>query len=554
MKPWTTAATLNRSLAPEQVDRLALAAVLLIALFVRFYAIAVPAIWYDEAYSLVLAREAPARIWALTALDVHPPLYYLLLHYWMLLWGDSPFAVRALSALADVGTLLLSIKLMSLISTRRATWIAAVLLAFLPISVRYSQEARMYTLVGFWLMAATVVLVCWVRAPEQKRFSLIYVLLMVAAFYTHYFAGLCVLVHWLFWWQSRSSNTAVAIPWGQWTVANLAIVFWYLPWIPPLIEQLSITNNLQWIQPVTLQDGLALVWQFIVLGDSRRSLWQLMPFALMLLCAATIIMKPSGERRFSVLLVSYFFVPVIALYLISLVLPLFVPRYLVFSAPALAMMIAAALDTGGTRRAFLAMIALMLVVAAQLHGLTMVYRQTDGLNGTGARQDTGFASLVAQLNQNARPGDEIIIANAYWFLTFAYYSTTSIEPKYEIRSSMDEFLRLTSRGALSLINDPARSAYIDGVTALDCRSQRVWWVTDKSLSQARPLFAKDRAPSFVFNGGNVFAYLFSPDAVLAPGEASTSVASMPPPDHSAQNCPPAPFATSANRTRHSPRQ
>ncbi|MFJ4248603.1 hypothetical protein [Pseudomonas sp. NPDC089741] len=54
----------------------------------RFYAIAVPAIWYDEAYSLLLAREAPARIWALTALDVHPPLYYVLLHYWILLWGD----------------------------------------------------------------------------------------------------------------------------------------------------------------------------------------------------------------------------------------------------------------------------------------------------------------------------------------------------------------------------------------------------------------------------------------------------------------------------------
>jgi len=67
----------------------------------------------------------------------------------MLLFGNGVLAARSLSALADVGTLLLCIKLMSLVTTRKATWIAAVLLASLPMSVRYSQEVRMYTLLGF---------------------------------------------------------------------------------------------------------------------------------------------------------------------------------------------------------------------------------------------------------------------------------------------------------------------------------------------------------------------------------------------------------------------
>ncbi|MBK5533512.1 glycosyltransferase family 39 protein [Pseudomonas sp. TH08] len=331
------------------VNRVALAVVLIIALSVRFNSIAVPVIWYDEAYSLLLARETPARIWALTALDVHPPLYYVLLHYWVAIWGDAALPARAMSALADVGTLLLCIKLMSLISTRRATWIAALLLALLPISVRYSQEVRMYTLLGFWLMGATVALVCWARAPDRKRFAVIYVLLMSAAFYTHYFAGLCVLVHWLFWWQSRVTRNGKAISFSLWIVANLGIVLLYLPWMPHFIEQLGGTSSLGWIKPVSLHGALTLVWQFTVLGatSSESSIWYLAPFFLMLLFAVTLIVSDAGERRFNLLLVSYFFVPLIALYLIALVLPLFVPRYLVFSAPALAMITAVALDKWG---------------------------------------------------------------------------------------------------------------------------------------------------------------------------------------------------------------
>lgn len=218
MKPLSSASVFNDAQVSLRVERLALAAILLIALFVRFYAIEVPTIWYDEAYSLLLARETPARIWVLTSFDVHPPLYYILLHYWGMVWGDSALPARAFSALADVGTMLLCIKLMSLVATRRATWIAALLLALLPISVRYSQEVRMYTLLGFWLMGATVALVCWAGKPDNKRFAVIYVVLMTAAFYTHYFAGLCVLVHWLFWWQSRGGT-----PWSRnccGTVAN----------------------------------------------------------------------------------------------------------------------------------------------------------------------------------------------------------------------------------------------------------------------------------------------------------------------------------------------
>ncbi|MSE24761.1 hypothetical protein GKC32_09940, partial [Lactobacillus curvatus] len=78
----------------------------------------------------------------------------------------------------------------------RAAVLAGILLALLPTAVRYSQEVRMYSLLGVWLLAATLALVYWVRQPERKRYLVAYALLMTAAFYTHYFTALCVLVHW----------------------------------------------------------------------------------------------------------------------------------------------------------------------------------------------------------------------------------------------------------------------------------------------------------------------------------------------------------------------
>jgi 4-amino-4-deoxy-L-arabinose transferase-like glycosyltransferase len=553
MKTFAAVAFVRRAFTPVLVDRFALAIVLILALLVRFYAISVPAIWNDEAYSLLLARETPERIWALTARDVHPPLYYMLLHYWVSVWGDSALSARALSALADLGTLLLCIKLMSLISTRRATWIAALLLALLPISVRYSQEVRMYSLLGCWLMAATVALVCWARVAEQGRFAVIYVLLMSAAFYTHYFAGLCVLVHWLFWWLSRNNRPGMAITLGQWLLANLTIVVLYLPWVPHLIAQLANTTGLGWIKPVTLQEALSLVWQFTLMGNGafQASAWHLLPLALLLFCATTVIADYSLKQPFRFLPIGYFFVPLTTLYVFALFLPLFVPRYLVFSAPAIAMIAALALDGIWRRRALLATVGLLLFVVVQLNGLTAVYRQTDGLNGTNYRRDTEFGQLVKRLNQNALPGDEVIIANPFWYPTFTYYDTTGIDPRFEVRSSIDDYLKLTSRGLLSLIKDPVASMYIDGITVLDCRSQRVWWITDADLHADRPQFAKDRTPVLTIHGGNISAYLFTADSVPASAQASTYCTLKPRPLPAAQNCPPAPSATSANRTRHS---
>ena len=507
------------------VDGAGLIAVITLALIVRFHAITVPSVWYDEAFSLLLAKETPWQIWTITARDVHPPLYYVFLHYWMLLFGNSVLSVRSLSVLADVGTLLLCVKLMSLVATRRATWIAALLLALLPISVRYSQEVRMYTWVSFWLMGATVALVCWVKSSDQKRFPTLYVLLMTAAFYTHYFAAFCVLVHWLYWWRARSGGQSTAIPVRAWVLANSAIVVLYLPWIPHFIRQVVQAKGNEWISPLTWQAVLDLVWQFTVMTGSVpiSSWWCVMPALLIVVCAALALVKDRIECRHNVLLVGYFFVPAIMLLLVALFIPVFIPRYILFAAVGLPLILAVVLDSWWQRWRVLAAVVLTISVIGEVQGLLGYYTERAG---TDFRMD----KVLAGINQNLRPDDEIVIDSLYWYLPFMYYNTSGIQPRVHVSLFTNALWGYPDQGGWALIPQRMKWIVFNKVSELRPNARRIWWVTETALAEDTKGFPKQWKKTLRLDGGEVEVYLLIPDATPPSPEAGvqTVVTRQPP--------------------------
>ena len=92
--------------APPATRHLLLTTVLLLLLAtgLRFHRLDAQSFWNDEGNSARLSERAIPAILEGTASDIPPPLYYLLLHGWRALLGDSEFALRALSAFAGVLT------------------------------------------------------------------------------------------------------------------------------------------------------------------------------------------------------------------------------------------------------------------------------------------------------------------------------------------------------------------------------------------------------------------------------------------------------------------
>ena len=135
--------------------------------FLRVLLLGTKGMWLDETFSVWMASHSvPDMMQWIARIDQHPPLYYLLLHYWIGFNGDTPYYARLLSVLFGAGT----IPIIYLIGKRMSGAVmglaAAVFLALSPFNIYFAQETRMYTLLTF---NAAVAMYALVRLLTDSR-------------------------------------------------------------------------------------------------------------------------------------------------------------------------------------------------------------------------------------------------------------------------------------------------------------------------------------------------------------------------------------------------
>jgi mannosyltransferase len=145
-------------------------------------------LWPDEAYSWDLASQPIGTIIS-QVLDDHVPGYFVLLHGWMSLAGDSAFALRFLSGLFAVLAVALLMALARPLLGHRAALLTGFLAALNPFLLYYGQETRMYALLLVLAALALRLLVdaCRSELPTSWRWPA-YACTVAAALYVHYYA------------------------------------------------------------------------------------------------------------------------------------------------------------------------------------------------------------------------------------------------------------------------------------------------------------------------------------------------------------------------------
>ncbi len=133
----------------------------------RVFVLGTKGLWLDETFSVWVANHNVVDMmqW-IVRIDQHPPLYYLLLHYWIALNGDTPYAVRLLSVLFGAGTIPIIYLIGKRMSGVLMGLVAAVLLALSLFNISFAQETRMYTLLTF---NAAVAIYALVRLLTDSR-------------------------------------------------------------------------------------------------------------------------------------------------------------------------------------------------------------------------------------------------------------------------------------------------------------------------------------------------------------------------------------------------
>jgi uncharacterized membrane protein len=293
-------------------------------------------VWFDEAYSIMVAKQPLDQLLHLTAIDTHPPLYYMILKAWAGMFGWGELALRSLSVLALGGSLVFGGLLVKRLFGVRAALVTLPFIILAPFLLRYGFEIRMYALASLIGIAATYTLVVATEAKTyKKRWILygIYAILVALGVYTLYYTALLWAAHllWLIYVTIKQKKPLLRAPW---LLAYVGSVVLFLPWLPEFFRQVNNGALAPISQAMTLENLLGIVsFNFVY-----QPVWQLSALqsllvffvlgALIFITVKALRAATKEERSKLLLLAFYIIIPVTLLTLVSLFRPMYVERYL----------------------------------------------------------------------------------------------------------------------------------------------------------------------------------------------------------------------------------
>jgi hypothetical protein len=410
------------------VHRIRLLAVILAGFALRLVGLGIDSLWYDETVSAYLARQPVPELIAHTARDIHPPGYYLLLHFWSTVAGSLEFALAFFSVVCGLLLVALTYRFArTFINRPTAAW-AALLAALSPFHLWYSQEVRMYTLGALLGLAAAYCALAALKTRHPAwRWLAGYAALAAAGMYTLYYLAfllvplnLLLLTRTLWPKINRPALTALL-------TANLLALAAYLPWLPIAWRQAVSPPVPPWraADALRLWSMLLESWSALSLGQSVEpaEVWPALLLTLALFGLGLVRLARGGHKFTALLLVLYTFGPLLLIYLISLIIPLYHVRYIFTYAPAFYMVLAAGFTWPTRRRARVwPLLALVGLLAGSAVSITRyhthpLYRADD------------FRAAVAFIDRHWQPGDAILVNAGYVYTAFDTYTTLPYRPR-----------------------------------------------------------------------------------------------------------------------------
>jgi mannosyltransferase len=406
---------------------------LLLAWGLRLLCLGCQNLWYDEAFTLAVARADWDTFWqALLSDAVHPPAYYLLLRGWVHIVGDpvdcaglrSEFGLRFMSVLS--GTLAVGVmwRLGAALGGRRLAAAAALLLALNPFALWYAQEARMYSLLLLLTLGSGWTFWRMLTHLNWRRW-LSFVLVTAAAFLVHYFAFLLSLAQFAYL-VLRLRRRQRAFRW--WALAQAVAILPFLPWAWAVATREGRNFGIGWIPATGLIDIPLTLANLSMALSQPASFWTWAGLTLFVAAGLGGMWchrrSPDAHRRQraapafdgALYLTLWLLLPILFVWLLSQRLPIYVDRFFIVSLPPLLLLVGT-VSLCPRRWARGIMILVLLVTTAAAARLWL-----DPNMVKERWQDA--AELVAQQEQ---PGDVLVMRDFQTSIPFRVYYRGDLE-------------------------------------------------------------------------------------------------------------------------------
>lgn len=393
-----------------------------LALVLRLNGLTAQGFWRDEVDAMRFACDGAVS--SLRQAGWNGPLYTLALKPWIEATGTSELTLRFSSVIPGVALVALLFWLGRRMIGARGALSAALAAAVSPYLVWYGQELKMYALLATLAAASYAALVAALDRGGWRRWAL-YAALTGVIPYVHILGvlllpaqSLALLLSWRAQPRRRAWLTTTAVMY----LPYVPLAIWQAPYLASGIE----TGHPYYPLPRMLAI-LSRAWTLGIVG--LPGWWPMLPCALALLAAAgarvprrrspTVtangLTTPTREAHVhgvGPLLWTWFLVPILLDWLISLRSPVFTDRYLIASLPAALLLVALGVEAvAGWWRPVGAML-LSAVLVVSLMGVWQQWRHP-------AKADIRGAAAV--IGEQWRDGDVILVQIPYLRHSLDYY-------------------------------------------------------------------------------------------------------------------------------------
>ena len=362
-------------------------------------------LWLDEALSVNISTLPLSEITGALKRDGHPPLYYVLLHFWTEIFGTSNLAVRSLSIIFGLLALAVGVVLGWRKAGRIGALLCVAILSLSAFAVRYSSETRMYALVMLLVTLGWLLLDDIFRRQKQGWWRYVALVIITSALlYSHYWSiwllaavGVVVLGIW------RAQRFALRASGFKVLVAMVIGGLTFLPWLPTLAYQ-SANTATPWSTAVRPTSMLSMIIAFFVADNFGEVYLASGVFVVMLVlgaCGYVISQRRTGldlttRKEWRAELVVIGLTLVFGAVVGIATGAAFAVRYAAVIFPMVMVMAAIGLARFGQRwvRAFV------------LAGVCALFALGAGYN-MGSRR-TQMDQIVPAIEQNAQPGDVVV--------------------------------------------------------------------------------------------------------------------------------------------------
>ncbi|HUA50203.1 MAG TPA: glycosyltransferase family 39 protein [Solirubrobacteraceae bacterium] len=325
----------------------------------RYISAPIGQFWEDEAITTGIASHSLGAIPGILRHDGSPPLFYLLLHFWIGWFGASEAAAHSLSLVFGLLTIPAGLWAGWSLFGRRAGMYMAVLCAFSTFLTAYAQEARMYELMGLLGIIQTAAFIHGF-VYRRRRYVILFSVCEALMLYTHawgiFFAAGSVVALIPIWLTSDDRRGIVRDA----VLAYVGAAVLFLPWVPNFIYQATHTGA-PWAP--TIRFGVPVLLSRDLLGADRITVALLVAWIVGL---APLFTKRYRRTRDGTVMWSLIWLisgTLIIAWLASQITPAFVARYM---APILASILLLA-AWGAARSGVLGLVCIALSVLFVVH-------------------------------------------------------------------------------------------------------------------------------------------------------------------------------------------